>query len=747
MNFDDICKYFCKTLKVETIPNLETYSKSFIPLYEFAEGETLPENKFDGILVTVISEKLDLYNKQIKNIIDKCAELKVYFNYHEKNIIRDSITSSGEGLRELIYSKIELSKIAKDLLNYPKLSKKDVFNAFISLKGNDEDYLSVTESVFSRFLFDLFPLSITYQYNSKSKDYIPSFYQYLRKKFPEKYSRTNTLTVLKINSELYNSFDTYESFRAAIFLFINNAYIKLQNHCFLAILIEPIFNGSESATWMMYSDIVLYAEKFIEEELKTGYFHPDVIQEKTSAYIKNINTAEAKFDLANTGFSYRDCIVISDSEIKKNQKEVFSDYKILVLFQKNERDEDTIPCPSCRSFNVRGNSYPILGVKSWECNNPLCPDKSKYNRGKRYSLSSIIKQEAIDNPENEIDNDCLSEWRLDVVSPKNETQILEYLIKQYTFCKDTIHLFNFDNVQIGKLGRRIEKSAFPKIEHTSSNNFFDSAFFKRFVINSKKKAQATYKDISKIENVQIYNGDCELVLKQFRTGSFDGAVTSPPYYNAKEYSQWDNIYCYLYDMFNHAREVFRTLKPGGYFIYNIFDYFDNEMNIVFSAMGKKRMILGAYIINLFRRIGFEIQQNTIWYKGYVQGHRSDNQGNKSPYYQSPINCYEHIFCFRKPGKKERISFPQILNASPVIKIIKGKNVLGHTAPYPEDIPELLIKRIPKGYFLDPYSGSFTSARVARNNNCKAVGIEFSKEYCLLGMKLLKQLPDLVLPLF
>ena len=181
MNFDGICKYFCKTLKVESIPNLEMYSKHFIPLYEFAEGETLSEKKFDDILVSVISEKLELYSKQIKNIIDKCAEIKVYFNYHEKNIIHDSITSSGDGLKKLLYSKKELSAIVKELLSYPKLSKKDVFNAFEALKKEDADYCSVVESVFSRFLFDLFPQNVVHQYNSKSKDYEPSFYQYLKK--------------------------------------------------------------------------------------------------------------------------------------------------------------------------------------------------------------------------------------------------------------------------------------------------------------------------------------------------------------------------------------------------------------------------------------------------------------------------------------------------------------------------------------------------------------------------------------
>lgn len=143
------------------------------------------------------------------------------------------------------------------------------------------------------------------------------------------------------------------------------------------------------------------------------------------------------------------------------------------------------------------------------------------------------------------------------------------------------------------------------------------------------------------------NGDSRLALKKIQSNSISAAVTSPPYYNAKEYSQWDNIYCYLYDMRNIANEVYNVLKPGGVFLYNIFDYFDNEKNIVFSDMGDKRMILGAYIIDLFERIGFKIYSNLIWNKGEIQGNRNFNQGNNTPYYQAPLNCWEHIFVFSK----------------------------------------------------------------------------------------------------
>jgi DNA modification methylase len=157
-------------------------------------------------------------------------------------------------------------------------------------------------------------------------------------------------------------------------------------------------------------------------------------------------------------------------------------------------------------------------------------------------------------------------------------------------------------------------------------------------------------------------------------------------------------------------------------------------------MGKKRLILGAYIINIFKKIGFEVLDNIIWDKGHIQGNRSNNQGNNSPYYQAPLNCYEHIFCFRKPGNLlPKLEFPEIIRVHPVVKMIKGENVLGHTAPFPSEIPMLLTKQLqPNSVILDPYAGSFTTSRQCIKDGMKSISIELNKEYCELGMNLLEK---------
>jgi DNA modification methylase len=270
-------------------------------------------------------------------------------------------------------------------------------------------------------------------------------------------------------------------------------------------------------------------------------------------------------------------------------------------------------------------------------------------------------------------------------------------------------------------------------------NFLKSGnFFKRYIIDKEIYNCQKFENISPVDGIELYNGNCLDVLASFESNIFDGSVTSPPYYNAKSYTQWPNIYCYLYDMYNIHKHVFRVLKPGALYLFNIFDYFDNENITVFSDMGKKRLILGSYLLHIFRQVGFETIGNIVWFKGDIQGNRAFNQGNNSPYYQTPLNAYEHIFVLGKPDVKN-YRLPRILAKMPVIKMIKGRNVIGHEAPYPESIPNLLFEIMGKEakYVLDPFAGTLTTSKVALKKGARSVAIEMSKEYCNLAISNLR----------
>ena len=704
-------------------------------------------------LLPLVNQKFRLNKERYQNFLDAAAARKVYLNYHDKAELLECLdTGDAERLcLWLAYGGFDME--LQELFN--PIGRDETLNSLAAqlknatINRSDARECDVTKrresilrSLFGGYVFRSFEQHAIHTYFNPDcrVEYLLDFYDHLRRFHPKVLNRECAL----IFSVIDGNFKTgrgKNSFRDDVFNFIRQSYNRLSNHCYLAIQIKPSQANLEDEQWRLFSDIVLYAEKHREVRLKTGYFHPKKIEQATRGHVPSINLDAANFEVANEGFFFRDCIVLSHQSFNGRIETTWEPIDLLLLFQKNERDETLIPCPACRSFNVAGNSYPVIGVRSWECQNPICPERSAFDRGNRYSLESLIKQEAIKSDEDRIPEWSLKKWKLDVVAGADESDIVDMLLRHFSLHKDKVLFVNSSEHGAQKHGRSIAYEPLPTGKAGGlSQQFNDSSYFHRFIVERNSEVSGQVREVgSDINGVQVFQGDCFDVLTQFDSDSFDGAITSPPYYNARSYAVWPNIYCYLYDMYNVARQMYRVLKPGSVFLFNIFDYFDNENNVVFSSMGKKRMILGAYIVNLFRRVGFKLGGNVVWFKGEIEGKRNYNQGNRSPYYQLPLNCWEHVFVFSKTGTGEsKYQFPTILSTKPVFKIQGGKNVLGHSAPFPTSIPELLLKQMDAGEcVVDPYSGSMTTGRAACGRGIKSVSIDIHLEYCELGLRLLR----------
>lgn len=327
------------------------------------------------------------------------------------------------------------------------------------------------------------------------------------------------------------------------------------------------------------------------------------------------------------------------------------------------------------------------------------------------------------------------------------------------------------------------------------------AFERTYYEFMKDKYQNTYPYERKLEiffkkkeTKKIIWGDCLEALKQMKSESIGCMVTSPPYYNVREYAKWKNLTQYLDNMEEILKECYRVLDNHRVFVFNVGDVFDNDNIFTTSTWGKRRLPLGAYFIILFEKVGFTFVDDIIWDKGQVQSQRHKNGNRPYPYYQYPMNCYEHILIFHKhrndntrypcpvcgclqvngnayterglksweckntdcferskANRGKRFSaktyFTQNENFNknskiekdfiyawrrdikafnPVIKInSKGENILGHTAPFPKEIPEFAIKMFSyKGErVLDPFVGIGTSIKVASDLGRIGVGIE------------------------
>lgn len=742
---------FCSTLQVEwrAPADLARAARAAVA------GCSAPMDDADARrqrLLAIVNAKFRLNKDRFQHFLDGAAAHRIFPNYHDKAEIQEALNENdpkrlakwldSRGLPPQLgdlfdpISPDETIKLLAEQLRAPKVARSDARKCHPFERRQE-----ILRSLFGCCVFRSYPTQAMHGYfNADCRtEYLSDYYQHLARFHQTLLHRHCALIYLVVNEAIRAKFPDSNVLRDSLYAFIRDTYNRLSNHCYVAIRIEPFREDDEDGQWRLFSDLILYAEKHREVPLKIGYFPPDKVARATVAHIPHLDQKAARFQLANEGFFYRDCFVLPHAAAGAEVETTDAPADILLMFEKNERDETLIPCPACRSRNVAGNSYPILGVRSWECQNPICPGRSAFDRGNRYSLAQLIKQEAIKSEEDQIPERSLRRWKLDVVPGADDSAVTEMLLRHFTLHGDTAIFVNAAHGGSRRLGRTIKHEPFgPAPAPGLQQQFQGSALFHRFAIERPVSVSPEIKQLcTKLPEVDLIQGDCFDVLSHLRAECINGAVTSPPYYNARSYSVWPNIYCYLYDMYNAARQVYRVLKPGGVYLFNIFDYFDNENSTVLSTMGKKRMILGAYIVNLFRRIGFRLDGNVVWYKGEIEGKRNFNQGNRSPYYQFPFNCWEHILIFRKAGPAVPLRFATILAAKPVLKMVRGENVLGHSAPFPSVIPELLIDQLDPGEtVLDPYSGSMTTARAAYKKGLRSLNIELHSEYCQLGLRLL-----------
>lgn len=700
-----------------------------------------------------VNWKFRLNAEGLAGLFGAAADAGHTFNYHAKKQVQRAFDLSNASLLEEVLTKRAIDGPLKTSLlkKFHPIDESQTISHLIAEccdpsklrieRGARDIAGEIAKAQFSAFMWASLPSRELHKFfdtHFGDTQYCVSFWEQLHARSSQLFNRDNALHILRISQSFLDKCGTTDSVRNAISHHIESAYHAINNYGFLAVLIDPSSLNDRCVEWEIAADITLFAEKHRQQPLKKAYFQWERIRDETKRHIPNLNIDDARFDLVNEGFAYRDCFVLT------NGKECLE--RLLLVFQKNERDETPVPCPTCRSANVQGNSYSSLGVRSWECNNVLCPDRSKYNRGKRYSFRALMMQQAIDDERSEIPVASVRRWSRDVVSSVSDAEVANMLVRHYSMSGDTVHVYNWLTFGVDISTRQITHHELQINQH--AHEFWTGPFFQRYLYDVAPTA-APLLNLG-TEDFQVLLGDSAAVLRNMPKSIFDGAVTSPPYYNAREYAQWKNIYCYLHDMHIINAEVFRTLKPGALYLYNIFDYFDNENSIVFSAMGQRRMLLSAYSVDSFRRIGFELLGNIAWDKGDIEGKRGFNAGNFSPFYQSPFNCWEHILVLRKPAAESAASAKRnagggdesvpylmarrVFPLKPVIKMVRGENTHGHSAPFPDAVPELMVAQLSPGdLVLDPFGGSLTTGRVAERYGLRSVCIERSEEYCRLGL--------------
>jgi len=235
-------------------------------------------------------------------------------------------------------------------------------------------------------------------------------------------------------------------------------------------------------------------------------------------------------------------------------------------------------------------------------------------------------------------------------------------------------------------------------------------------------------------------------MHEVQDGSIHLMVTSPPYYNApfdypglfKDYDEYLSLIRAL------ARELRRVLADG-----RIACFVTQDVRI-------KGVLypICSDIIRIMVEEGFKYRDRIIWRKpeGYIRISRRSGVIIQHPYpmYFYPDNIYEEILIFQK-GKFDYSSLKtinkKVLEESRIdierfnrekwylsvwditnVLPLKGRLEEG-IAAFPEEIPRRLIKLFSfKGEtVLDPFLGSGTTSKVARELGRNSIGYEIDLE--------------------
>lgn len=270
-------------------------------------------------------------------------------------------------------------------------------------------------------------------------------------------------------------------------------------------------------------------------------------------------------------------------------------------------------------------------------------------------------------------------------------------------------------------------------------------------INPKKKIHNDFKFKQKYEN-EIVLGDIRDVLKKIPDEIFDLTFTSPPYYNAKDYTIYKSYEEYLTFLEEVFREIHRTTAEGRFFILNTSPVILPRVSRAYSS---KRYAIPFDIHPRISKLGFDFIDDIIWAKPGPSA-KNRNGGfyqHRKPLGYKPNMVIEYVMVYRKhTNKLIDWNIQQIPNDILEQSKIKGTYDMtnlwqigpssdkSHPAPFPKKLVENIIKfySYKNDLVLDPFAGRGTVGEVCKQLDRNYFLVDNKKEYVdLMEKRILK----------
>jgi DNA modification methylase len=246
--------------------------------------------------------------------------------------------------------------------------------------------------------------------------------------------------------------------------------------------------------------------------------------------------------------------------------------------------------------------------------------------------------------------------------------------------------------------------------------------------------------------IELIQGDCLEVMKGIPDKSIDMILTSPPYFNAKKYSQYDSVKDYMMQMERIFAMVHDKIKESRMCIVNI-----SPVLVGRESRSKQsyRIPLPFYFVPMMEKIGFVFLEDIIWKKpeGSVPNRNGGFYRHRKPIAYKPNIVTEYILVFKKPSPFLIDKF--IKNDSLVADGYERTNVWEmqpetkskHPAPFPEKLAKncIIYYSYEGDTILDPFAGSGTTGKMAKQLGRNFIGIELDPEYFKIAEKRINEI--------
>lgn len=275
--------------------------------------------------------------------------------------------------------------------------------------------------------------------------------------------------------------------------------------------------------------------------------------------------------------------------------------------------------------------------------------------------------------------------------------------------------------------------------------YFDNEVIKKMKYFYDYRQAPKEKLISKekqILNPTLLEGDNVYTLKKIKDNEIQLIFTSPPYYNARIYSDYKSYQNYLDCMKTTLTECFRILEDGRFIIINISPVITKRPGREFEST---RYPIHFDFHKILTDTGFYFIDEILWIKpeSSVKNRNGGYQQTRMPLSYKPNCISESLLVYRK-----RAPFLLDKNIHKYDKtfandngeyessncwFIAPKSDKNHPAVFPEELCEKVLKyySFKTDVVLDPFAGSGTFGRVAKSMGRIPVLCEINEHYCNL----------------